>query len=103
MPAAAQMRPQPGMAGAGPQGPRPGYKYTTAVRNPGAPGAVPQGAQMQQVRYDLLFKFWFLVFMLLLQLHITNKLLMARQTRQLNDWGWGGGSSKDFGKMPWHL
>ena len=49
MPAAAQMRPQPGMPGAGPQGPRPGYKYTTAVRNPAAPGAVPQGAQMQQV------------------------------------------------------
>ena len=49
MPAAAQMRPQPGMAGAGPQGPRPGYKYTTAVRNPAAQGAVPQGAQMQQV------------------------------------------------------
>ena len=43
---APQMRPQPGMPGAPSQGPRPGYKYTTAVRNP---GAVPQGAQMQQV------------------------------------------------------
>ena len=57
MPAAAQMRPQPGMPGAGPQGPRPGYKYTTAVRNPAAQGAVPQGAQMQQVWFHVFSNF----------------------------------------------